>query len=239
MMRSSSSQGFFGRYVVPATYCLLAMFARVAVRIYFPRTAVEGLDSVPRRGPLIIVSNHVNNADPCLLIGVLRRRAVFMANAGLFRRPFGAALMHLLGALRVEGRGAGADALRAATQALRRGLAVVVFPEGERSRTGALIKGQPGAALLACRTGATIVPVAIAGTEHISWPWVLLRPFLGPRVTIRFGEPFRLPPAGGPEAPAARAGIDAVMCRIAALLPPEYRGEYRQAVAASGDPAAR
>jgi 1-acyl-sn-glycerol-3-phosphate acyltransferase len=235
MARFSSNVSIFARRVVPITYWLLAMYARVAVRIYFPRMTVTGLANVPKRGPVIVVSNHVNSADPCLLVGVLRRRTVVMAHAGLFWLPFGALLMHLLGALRVKGRGIDVDALREATRALERGLAVVVFPEGERSRTGALVNGQPGTALLAYRADATIVPVAITGTAHVSWPWVFVRPFLGPKVTVRFGEPFRLPPAGQPAARTARAGIDVVMRHIAELLPPELRGEYGEPVAPTGE----
>jgi 1-acyl-sn-glycerol-3-phosphate acyltransferase len=145
--------------------------------------------------------------------------------------PLSALLMHLLGAVRVEGRGTDAAALRRAMDALERGVGVVVFPEGERSRTGGLMKGQPGAALLANRAHAPIVPVAITGTERVSWPWVLLLPFLGPAVDVCFGEPFTLAPAKELDTAAAagaRTGTDAVMRHIALLLPPEYRGEYRE-----------
>jgi 1-acyl-sn-glycerol-3-phosphate acyltransferase len=233
MKDAPSRQSFVARYVVPVTYRLATAFARVAVRIYFPRLAVSGLEHVPRQGPVIIAPNHLNNLDPCLLFAILPRRGVFLAHRGLFDVAPSALLMTLVGAVPVRNEGIDIEALRGARQALARGLAVVAFPEGERSRTGALVEGQAGAALLALRGSVPIVPVAISGTGPVGWPWVFARPFLGPRISVHFGEPFTL--AGGDErgARAARAGIDVIMRRIAALLPPERRGAYGDAGAPS------
>jgi 1-acyl-sn-glycerol-3-phosphate acyltransferase len=226
MNNAPGKQGFVARYVVPVTYRLATAFARVAVRVYFPRLSVSGLEHVPRQGAVIIAPNHLNNLDPCLLFAILPRRGVFLAHSGLFDVAPSRLLMTLVGAVPVRNEGIDVDALRGATQALSRGLALVVFPEGERSRTGALVEGQAGAALLALRAGVPIVPVAISGTGPVAWPWVFARPFLGPRISVHFGEPFTLAAGDERGARAARAGIDVIMRRIAALLPPERRGAY-------------
>jgi 1-acyl-sn-glycerol-3-phosphate acyltransferase len=214
------------RVVIPVTYALLAAFAHVAVRVYFPRMRVSGLDNVPGRGGVIVAANHLDFADPCLLIGLLPRRAVFLTTRAMYGWPLVGLLPRLLGALPVDTSGPDVELLRDAERELHRGLALVIFPEGERSRRHALQKGLPGAALLACRTGVPIVPVAITGTERVSWPWVLLRPLLGPPVSVRVGAPFHLPATDRADARAAKEGIEIVMRRIAELLPPAYRGEY-------------
>jgi 1-acyl-sn-glycerol-3-phosphate acyltransferase len=223
---ASNRPSFAERWVVPATYRCLALFARVAVRTYFPRITVAGAADIPRRGGLIIVSNHLDYADPGVLLARVPRRAVFLAMKDLFDWPVVGLLPRLLGALPVDPRRAEIASLRAALRALDQGLALIVFPEGERSKTGGLQRGFAGAALLAYHAGVPIVPVAITGTERPSWPWVLLLPLLGPKVTVRFGAPFRLAPVERVDTRAAEVGIDLIMRRIAELLPAAYRGMY-------------
>jgi 1-acyl-sn-glycerol-3-phosphate acyltransferase len=220
---------FAERWVVPATYRCLALFARVAVRTYFPRITVAGAADIPRRGGLIIVSNHLDYADPGVLLANVPRRAVFLAMKDLFDWPVVGVLPRLLGALPVDPHRADIASLRAALRALDQGLALIVFPEGERSKTGRLQRGFAGAALLAYHADVPVVPVAITGTERLSWPWVLLRPFLGPKVTVRFGSPFRLAPVERVDTRAADAGMGVIMHHVAELLPPAYRGLYGDA----------
>jgi 1-acyl-sn-glycerol-3-phosphate acyltransferase len=97
-------------------------------------------------------------------------------------------------------------------------------PEGTRSETGALARAKTGVAFLAHKTNALIVPLALIGTEKIAPALKRLR---RARVTLRIGEPYTLPPLDETNRSAGlRANTDEVMCRIAALLPPEYRGIY-------------
>jgi 1-acyl-sn-glycerol-3-phosphate acyltransferase len=85
---------------------------------------------------------------------------------------------------------------------------------------------------VAYRTGAPLIPVAVTGTEGLKWPFLFFKPFLGPRVTIRFGKPFYPPAAQRITTQAAKEATDDIMLHIAELLPVEYQGEFREEVAA-------
>ena len=195
----------------------------------FGRYQVVGRERVPMEGPLLVVSNHLNNADPPLLGAAIPRRIHFMAKRELFEaRPFGV-FIRLFGAFPVRRFEADLQALREAQRILNNGGAIGMFPEGHRSHGKGLQKPFPGTALIALRTGATILPVGITGTEVITTPKVLLQ---NPPVRVVIGEPFTLPRSKRITAETVRAGTDEIMHRIAALLPPRYRGVY-------ADPTAR
>ena len=120
------------------------------------------------------------------------------------------------------------EAFRLARRILDEGHALFVFPEGTRSRDGSLSEARDGVAVLALRTGAPIVPVAIAGSHGV-WPRGQKLPHPGGHVTVRVGPPFRvadeLPPDADRKA-AKGLATDLIMRRIAALLPPGQRGRY-------------
>ncbi len=217
--------------IVPFSYWVVVSFIRLCLLLYVKGPTVEGRDNVPRSGGAIIVSNHMNNADPCVLPGVMPRRIVFMAKKEWFGHPLGALLFRLIGAFPVDRQSADIGALREATRVVNDGLPLLMFPEGTRSKDHQLHQGFPGTALVAYRTGAPIIPVAIVGTEHIPWPWVFVRPFVGPRVTVRIGKPFYLMKTDRMTSLAAKTATDDIMRHIAELLPEAYRGAYRDAVA--------
>lgn len=207
--------------------------------IYVKGPRIEGLEHVPTSGGAIIVSNHLNNADPCIIPGILRRRVVTMAKKEMFRWPVINLLFYCIGAFPVDRTGGDLAALREAGHIVEDGFMLLMFPEGTRSRDRQLRKGFPGTALVAYRTGAPIVPIAITGTEHVPWPWVFVRPFIGPRVTVRIGEPFYPPHAERINTQAARDATEDIMRHIAALLPEAYRGEYRGVATPQGEAAVR
>ncbi len=190
---------------------------------------IEGRQNVPRKGGFILAINHLNNADPPLLTGSTPRHITWMVKTEWFKTPVIGLMFRMAGMIPVRRFEADLQALRRAQEALRQGQVLGMFPEGTRSRTGALGKPEPGTALIALRTGASIVPVAVWGTEHIKLPRdIFLR---RTRVSISFGRPFTLPQARRVTKAEVEAGADAIMKEIAKLLPPQYRGPY-------GDPAA-
>jgi len=151
---------------------------------YFPvyRIKVEGRENVPGEGPVLLCSNHVAMKDPVML-GVSQRRQVFyMAKEELFKNRFIGGVLRGLGAFPVKRGTGGSDALEDAYALLAENAVVGVFIEGHRSKTGELQKPKTGAALLAYRTKAPVVPVCItAGDGRLPKPFH--------RTVIRFGKP--------------------------------------------------
>ncbi len=191
----------------------------------FGRWEVSGREHVPASGPLIVVSNHLHNADPPLLGAAIKNRRIhFMAKIELFHKGILSLPVKLFDSIPVRRDAADLKAIRLAQELLRSGEAIGLLPEGHRNRHGiGLQKGHPGAALIALRSGSPILPVAITGTEQIHSIGIL---FKHPRITVTIGEPFILPRAGRVDAAAVREGTEIMMRRIAALLPREYRGEW-------------
>jgi 1-acyl-sn-glycerol-3-phosphate acyltransferase len=189
----------------------------------FCRWRVIGAERMPMSGPLLLVSNHMNNADPAILIGALPRMVRFLAKDELFRFPVGL-LMLGLASIKLRRGKSDREAIRTALSLLEQGVCVGIFPEGTRSRTGGLIQAQTGAGLLALRSNAPIVPVVLIGTRQLRNPISLLK---RPKIDIIIGEPFSFPQwQGGGRAAAAREATDLIMRKIAELLPTEMRGVY-------------
>ena len=153
------------------------------------RREVVGLENVPKRGPVILASNHVNLLDPPLLAVVLPRRIVYMGKIELWKTPIIGPLYSLAGFIPVRRFEGDLAALRKAEKALQQKQVLGMFPEGTRSRKPGLGKGQPGTAIIALRSGAPIVPVAVTGTEGVSVPRSFFRIT---RVRVVVGKPFDL-----------------------------------------------
>ena len=193
------------------------------VFIYCRRYEAVGREHVPASGGVIVVSNHLNNADPPMIQRALPRYIVFMAKKEMLDAPLVGLLFRAWGAFPVRRGEADLGALRTACQVVQRGEMLMMFPEGTRSRTGQIGEGHPGTAMIARRTGAPILPVAITGTEGIAWPGVFLRPRSISHVRVAIGEPFVLGKDGRANSQALRADTDEIMAHIAALLPKQYR----------------
>ena len=199
-------------------------------RIYVRKFEVVGREHVPMEGPLILASNHLNNADPPMVALAVPRHPTFMAKQEMIKWPIVGPAFRMFGAFPVRRGEADLSALRAATEIVNSGAMLVMFPEGTRSRTGGLTKGHAGTALIALRTGAPVLPVAITGSEGLTWPWIFLRPLSVKHIKVTIGETFRLPPVERVNSEAAGEATGVIMRHIAALLPEQYRGVY------SGEP---
>lgn len=190
------------------------------------RWQVKGREHVPSYGPLLVVSNHIHLADPPLVALSIGRRAVFMAKEELFRYRFSSYFIASFGAFPVHRGRLDRQALRQAERVLAENLALVMFPEGMRSRGGQLRPAFSGSALVALRSGAPILPVAITGTERIKGiTWFLRRP----QITVNIGHPFYVPPVNGKLTKTELVELtNLIMARIGELLPVEYRGHYAE-----------
>jgi 1-acyl-sn-glycerol-3-phosphate acyltransferase len=189
------------------------------------RLEVLGLENIPPQGGAILAANHLSRLDSALVFAVVKRRDVTALVADTYRhnwllRP----LIEAVHGIWINREQADFQALRAARDYLRQGGLLGIAPEGTRSRSGALKEAKTGVAYLADKANVPVVPVALWGTETAVARLLSLR---RPDLHIRFGQPFCLPPlAPGDRSAALQRNTDEIMCRIAALLPPAYRGVY-------------
>ena len=191
---------------------------------------VSGLEHVPPTGPYILVSNHTSNLDPPFIgsaIGLHTRRPIhFMAKQETSRWPLVGWLARGSGVFFVR-RGEGdRGAQRIAMAHLAAGRPIGIFPEGTRARDGILREPKAGVALLAIRSGAPLLPVAVSGSGGIfpgrsRWPHRT-------RVDITIGDQFRLPhrPEGHLDREELAEETERIMREIAALLPKWQRGRW-------------
>lgn len=201
-----------------ATYLVRAVLSVVG------RWKVTGRERIPG-GPLMVVSNHLSNADPPILgAAIARRRIRFMAKIELFKYPFGV-VPRLYDAFPVRRFEADLAALLNAERILKRGGVLGMFPEGTRSRSGMIGKPHPGTALIALRSGATVLPCAIVGTEQLSKPLNLLRK---PRISIQIGEPIAVTQTRRPTEEQVSALTDQIFEAIRSMLPSRYMAPYTE-----------
>jgi 1-acyl-sn-glycerol-3-phosphate acyltransferase len=190
------------------------------------------LARVPQRGPLIIVSNHVNFLEvPLLYTHLLPRPVTGFAKAETWDNPAMAALFDFWEAIPLRRGEADHAAIRRALRALRQGKILALAPEGTRSGDGRLQRGHPGVVTLALLSGAPLLPMVFFGGERLRGNLSRLR---RTDFHIVVGRPFELCPPGGRATRAARQRmVDEVMYQLAALLPPPYRGHYADLPAAT------
>jgi len=155
-----------------------------------------------------------------------------MAKEELFRSRLSSYFVNNLGAFPVHRGQLDRKALRQANQVLADGQALVIFPEGTRSKNAQLQPAFPGSALIALHSGTPILPVGITGTERIKGiGWWLRRP----HITVNIGSPFHLPPVSNKLTKTELAELtNYIMGHIAELLPVEYRENYTEQIKLDG-----
>ncbi len=149
---------------------------------FWLRWDIYGLENIPVTGPVVLASNHLSLLDPPVVGTAANRKVNFMAKAELFEPPVFGPVIRRMGAFPVHRGAADRQAMKTAIGLLQKGEIVGVFPEGTRSKTGALGRAGEGAFMMAAWTKAAIVPVLITGTDfkrHPGWP----------KVQVIFGKP--------------------------------------------------
>lgn len=188
---------------------------------------VEGLENFPQSGPLLLVSNHLDILDaPIALIFTPRRMTTFVKSK--WKRPPFNWLMACMGDV-IYANKTDHRALEEGIKVLQSGRVLALAPEGTRSRTGGLGKGQAGVVLLALKAHAPILPTAIHGQEQAMRYW---KRFRRVPIQIRVGQLIELPP-GKANREQLEMYTQQIMIAIARLLPADYRGVYTELAASS------
>jgi 1-acyl-sn-glycerol-3-phosphate acyltransferase len=185
----------------------------------------EGLEHLPAGGPYILAANHLAFWDAPVIYGLVGGPHLTGWAAEKYRyNPIWGTILRMGSGVFIDRGEVDRDALQAAVNWLRQGKVFGLAPEGGRSKTGGLARGKSGVVFIAHQAGVPIVPLAHFGTERVARTWLRLH---RPVVTVRIGPAFTLPPLAPTNRSAQlHAQADVVMCHIAALLPPEYRGVY-------------
>ncbi|HEY6539213.1 MAG TPA: lysophospholipid acyltransferase family protein [Candidatus Dormibacteraeota bacterium] len=176
---------------------------------------LDGLDRVPREGPLLICSNHVSNFDPLVYAALLPRVLHALTKAELYDNPLLRTFLLHCNCIPVHRGTPDRRAIRSALTVLGSGGALLLFPEGHRAKGTGMLGFAAGAGYLAARSGARVLPCAIWGTERVLPPGRLL-PRRKP-ISVRLGASFQ--PVSTDPTETSREIQD----RVAELLPEGYR----------------
>lgn len=162
-------------------YSILKIVFRISFTILF-RFEVIGRENIPREGAVVIASNHASLLDPPLIGTAASRKMHFMAKEELFV-PILGTCYKILGAFPVSRGASDMGAIKHAIDILKSHEVLGIFPEGTRSKTGALGQAGSGTMLIAKKGAAAVVPTAVIGSN------LRLQKSFWPKIKVVFGEP--------------------------------------------------
>lgn len=186
----------------------------------------SGLEHIPASGGVIIATNHLSRVDiPILFANPVRPDITALVADKYQKYPFFRWFCLTAGGIWLDRDKADFTAFRIAADVLAEGRSLGIAPEGTRSE-GELLEGKAGTVLLAIKTGVPVIPVAIYGSETTFSEWKRLRK---PHLFCSFGAPLTFAPLSRDERESGLERYTAeIMCQIAVMLPPKYRGFYAQ-----------
>jgi 1-acyl-sn-glycerol-3-phosphate acyltransferase len=183
------------------------------------------LKTIPKKGPLIIFSNHTGMVEvPILFSELLPRPVTGLAKIESWDNWFLKFIFDLFHIIPIKRGEADMDAMHSMLKVLEEGYLLGISPEGTRNKTGALLKAQPGVVILALKSNSPLMPVAHWGGEHFS---INLKRLKRTEFHVRCGKVFYLDARGDKVTKEVRQQmVDEMMYQLAMLLPPQYRGTY-------------
>lgn len=213
--------------------------SRFAIKKFLKKYAnikVEGFEKVEKvEGPKIFICNHLSNSDGLVLNEILKKKydPIFVAGEKLSKDPITRLATIAVKTVNIKPNSADKEAITRIVKLVRGGENLMIFPEGTRSRVGSMIEGKKGILLIARLTKATIIPIAMTGTE------VLLpinndgdmggEKFQHADINIKFGDPVVMPVKDKEEDKHSYddRALEHIMKSIANMLPEKYRGIYK------------
>ena len=189
------------------------------------RYQVKNRSLIPKKGKMMIISNHQSNIDAGLLGASINRELKFPAKIELFKNPIMSFFLKSYGAFPIKRGIVDINSYRNIKKVLNnKNGALSIFPEGTRDE-GKLVKGKSGAAKIAKSHDPIIVPVGISGTLHLKGLFRVFNP--SGNITVTIGNPFKLKKLGHNDDKEYFVKLtDEMMVRISKLLPEEKRGYY-------------
>ena len=184
------------------------------------------------KSPIIFICNHLSNADGIVMNRLLEGNNVtFVAGVKLTDNKLTKLGFHVAKTIQLKPNSADKEAISKIVNTLKQGNNIMIFPEGTRSRTGAMIEGKRGLLLMAKLSKATILPMGIWGTEKllpINESDMASERFHHADVNIKIGDPITLRSknVGEDKAEYYDTVMNEIMSSIAVLLPEQYRGVY-------------
>ncbi|WP_102398862.1 lysophospholipid acyltransferase family protein [Haloimpatiens massiliensis] len=216
---------------------LLICLSRKILNNYIDKYAhikLEGEENINKiKGPVLFVSNHLSNSDGLVLNKILKEKnPTFVAGVKLNENSLTRLGIHMVKTIPIKPNSADKDAISNVVKALKGGQNILIFPEGTRSRTGAMIEGKKGTFLIAKMTKVPIVPIGIWGTEKllpINNEDMGKEKFQHADVCVNIGKPIELPKINKDENKKEyrERAMDYIMKSIANLIPEDYRGMYK------------
>ena len=217
---------------------IMRPISKILVNVYVKKYADiklhNGDELKNTKGPVIIVANHLSNSDGLILNKILKDiDPFFVAGTKLNKKNSISRIgWEALKTVPINPNTADIDAMRKCIGILKDGKAIFIFPEGTRSRTGGLLEGKRGVVLMAKKSGVPILPIGMTGTGKlmpINDKDMGKEAFTRSEINVNVGKKFFLPEREDNENKDVfnQRCINTIMKNIAALIPMEYRGEYK------------
>lgn len=196
----------------------------------FTNKKVVGLENIPFDKPVLLTANHVGNLDALMILSIpefMKHPNLIVVVAEKYESyPIYKFGVKHLGFMFIDRFNPDIKTMKIVLRRIKNNGMMIIAPEGTRSPDGKLIEGKPGAAYIASKSNAWILPVSTVGTEDYNFrekfPWKRID------ITLSIGKPYQLPalPKENREE-YLQSATDEIMCQIAALLPEDHRGYYQ------------
>ena len=193
--------------------------------LFVGKIKVRGRRNIPKKGPIVLASNHFGYFDPFLLVHGIRKPIDFIMQKELGIEPHFLFAPMIYGAIMIDRNKVGPSTIKESLKSIKNGKILGIFPEGGIT-SPVLTKAKPGAIYLASVSKATILPVSIRGASKA---WENIFKGVRSRIYINIGKPFGPFDIKGTKDEKTfkldRSSKE-LMCRIAALLPKDKHGEF-------------